>query len=186
MEEDKYSFQKLQELNPYISTGISKWNIHPTTGEIIFPASATPQERQFGKIIVRQLRNAKDTYGARVTNFDAAKYLEGFPSLGDNPEAREAILKDLQLVNQLNLLHSNAMDEVYRTYKPGEISEQQAEQIGDDISREGMEKIWNQFSKGSSNKFDSLPNPSEYQGKKIKDSETGQILQSNGKTWEPL
>lgn len=148
LEEDKFSFQKLRELNPHISTGIDKWNIDPRTGDIILPALANPEERQFAKLIVRQLRNAKDTYGARVTNFDAAKYLEGFPSLGDSPEAREAILKDLQLVNQLNLLHSQAMDEVYRTYKPGEISPLQAEQIGDDIVRKQTEEIWGQFIKG--------------------------------------
>jgi hypothetical protein len=145
LEEDKFSFQKLQQLNPMISTGLSKWNINPTNGDIIFPAAATPEERQFGKIIVRQLRNAKDTYGARVTNFDAAKYLEGFPSLGDSPEARAAILKDLEIVNKLNLLHADAMDEVYRTYKPGEISSQQAQQIADDMVREETQKIWNQF-----------------------------------------
>lgn len=147
LEEDKFSFQKLQELNPKISTGIAKWNIDPRNGEIILPALATPEERQFAKLIVRQLRNAKDTYGARVTNFDAAKYLEGFPSLGDSPEAREAILKDLQIVNELNLLHSEAMDEVYRTYKPGEISPQQAEQIGDDIVRKQTQEIWGKFTK---------------------------------------
>lgn len=149
LEEDKYSFNKLQELNRKISTGIAKWNIDPRNGEIIFPALASPEERQFVKLIVRQLRNAKDTYGARVTNFDAAKYLEGFPSLGDSPEAREAILRDLQLVNQLNLLHSDAMEEVYRTYKPGEISPIQAEQIGDDIARKQTDEIWGQFTKGS-------------------------------------
>lgn len=147
LEEDKFSFQKLQELNPKISTGLAKWNIDPRNGEIIFPAAATAEERQFAKLIVRQLRNAKDTYGARVTNFDAAKYLEGFPGLGDSPEAREAILKDLQLVNELNLLHADAMDEVYRTYKPGEISPIQAEQIGDDISRKRTQELWGQFAK---------------------------------------
>lgn len=145
LEEDKFSFKKLQELNPKISTGLAKWNINPRTGEVIFPAAASAEERQFAKLIVRQLRNAKDTYGARVTNFDAAKYLEGFPSLGDSPKAREAILKDLQLVNELNLLHADAMDEVYRTYKPGEISPIQAEQIGDDIARKRTQELWGQF-----------------------------------------
>jgi len=166
LEEDKYSFRKLQELNPYISTGVSKWNIDPRNGEIILPALASPEERQFAKLIVRQLRNAKDTYGARVTNFDAAKYLEGFPSLGDSPEAREAILKDLQLVNELNLLHSNAMEEVYRTYKPGEISPQQAEQIADDMARDQTKEMWDRFVK--------VPNPNQpkKQDVKIEDAKT--------------
>lgn len=158
LEEDKFSFKKLEELNPYISTGAAKWNIDPKSGDIIFPALATPEERQFAKIIVRQLRNAKDTFGARVSNFDAATYLEGFPSLADSPEAREALLKDLQVVNQLNLLHSNAMEEVYRTYKPGEISPQQAEQIADDIAMKKAEELWGQFTQ--------VPNRNEGAGKK--------------------
>ncbi len=152
LEEDKYSFNKLQELNPYISTGLSKWNINPKTGDIIFPAAATPEERQFGKIIVRQLRNAKDTFGSRVTNFDAATYLEGFPGLADSPESREAIIKDLQIVNDLNLLYSQAMDEVYRTYKPSEISPLQAQQIAEDIVKKQTEELWGKYTQVSNKK----------------------------------
>jgi hypothetical protein len=185
LEEDKFSFQKLRQLSPKISSGISKWNINPLNGEIIFPAEATPEERQFGKLIVRQLRNAKDTYGARVTNFDAAKYLEGFPGLGDSPEAREAILKDLQLINQLNLLHADAMDEVYRTYKPGEISLQQAEQIGDDISKEQTEKLWNQFIQPNDS-FSDLPSAQQYRDRIIKNEETGESFRSDGQKWNKV
>ena len=144
-EEDKYSFAKMLQLNPNISTGIKKWNINPKTGDIILPAFATPEERQFSKLIVRQLRNAKNTFGAKVSNFESEVFLEAFPGLADNPKAREAILKDLQLVNQLNLLHTNALDEVYRAYKPGEISPIQAKQIAEDMIHDDVEKIMNEY-----------------------------------------
>jgi hypothetical protein len=146
-EEDKYSFDKMMKLNPHISSGIKKWNINPKTGDIILPAFATPEERQFSKLIVRQLRNAKNTFGAKVSNFESEVFLEAFPGLADNPEAREAILKDLQLVNRLNLLHADALDEVYRIYKPGEISPIQAKQIAAHMIRKDVGKIMDEYVK---------------------------------------
>lgn len=148
LDEDHYSFKKLETLNPKISTGFSKWNINPLTGEPIIPAQATPEEREYGKILVQQLRNAKDTFGARITNFDAQKYLEGFPNLADSPEARAAIIKDLLKVNEINRLYAQAQDEVYRTYKPGQISPSEANRVAEDIVRPKVDALWTQYSQG--------------------------------------
>lgn len=145
-EEDKYTLKKLEQLNPHIRTGWSKWNINPVSGEIIFPGAATPEEKQFNKLIVRELRNAKESFGAKVSNFEADKFLQGFPNLADTPEARAAVIKDLQLMNEITLLHAKAKDEVHRLYKPQEISSQEVSQIARDMIRPQVEKILEQFS----------------------------------------
>lgn len=169
LDEDHFSFKKLENLNPKISKGFSKWNINPLTGEPVIPAQATPEEREFAKILVQQLRNAKDTFGARITNFDAQKYLEGFPNLADSPQAREAIIKDLLKVNEINRLYAESLDEVYRTYKPGQISSSQASQIAEDIVKPKVDKLWEEYSQGSSLKPNNLQEDEillNYNGKK--------------------
>lgn len=189
IQSDKFDYQKLQNLNPYISTGFSKWHINPKTGEPVIAAAANAQEREFSKIIVNQLRKAKDTFGSRVTNFDAQKYLEGFPSLADNPQARSAVIKDLQKVNEINNIYSKALDEVYRTYKKDAISPSEAERIAEDIAMNDVERLYEQYAEvspeQSSQNFDILPNPSQYQGRTIKNNDTGQVLRSDGKRWIP-
>jgi len=187
IKEDQANFKKLENLNPLISEGFSKVNINPLTGDPIFPAAASPEERQYVKILVHQLRNAKDTFGARITDFDAKKYLEGFPSLADNPESRLAVIKDLQKVNEINRIYANALDEVYRTYKPDEISPSQAEQIAEDISAPQIDKLWEQYQQAneSEQKFNQEPPAAKFKGRKIQ-SPDGNVYISDGNQWVPV
>jgi hypothetical protein len=144
-DEEQASFNKLMELNPKISSGIKKWNINPVTGDIILPALASPEERQFQKILLRQLENAKNSFGAKVSNFEAEIFLKRFPSLADNPEARQAVIRDLQIINKINVLHSKALDEVYKTYKSGEISPIQAKQVAGDMIEAEVNKLLREY-----------------------------------------
>lgn len=150
LETSKFDYRRLLDLSDQIPTGWDKWNINPLTGEIILPAQATPAEKEFQKILVNQLKNAKDVFGARLTNFDVKTFLEGFPSLADNPEGRRKVLEHLQLANDVNLLKEKALSEVYKVYKPDEISPIQAQNIAEDMVEEQAMQMREDFFKRSS------------------------------------
>lgn len=144
-QEFRSDFKKLENLNPHISTGFGKWNINQLDGKIILPAQATPEERQFVKIINRQLDKAQGTYGGKVTNFEAGQFMQRFPDLGDNPESRDALIKDLQVLNDINLLYANALDETSRVYNPRQISPDQIIRISEDMVEDQVNAMREQY-----------------------------------------
>ncbi len=91
----------------------SRLNRNPFTGDIIFPAFASPQEQLFQKTVNDFISRAKDFFGARVTNFDLERFMARLPTLGNTPEGRRAILKEMQLANELMLLEKKAIQQVF-------------------------------------------------------------------------
>ena len=83
-------------------------------GDIIFPKAATPEQTQWQKIIYAFQKRAKDSYGARVTNFDIANFMKRFPTLAHSPEARRMILKQMQLVNEIDRTYKKELDQVFK------------------------------------------------------------------------
>lgn len=108
---DKDNLNILSQLSDQIS-GIHRLNIHPQTGELIVPALASPEAQRYVKTINDFTKNAKDSYGARVTNFDLTQFMKRLPTLANTKEARRQIIEQLQIINDINRARYEELDRV--------------------------------------------------------------------------
>jgi len=57
---------------------------------------------------------ARYSFGARVTNFELDIFLKRLPTLWNSKEGRKAVLRQMQIVNDLNRLHNNSLLEAMK------------------------------------------------------------------------
>lgn len=152
------------------------------------PALTSPDSQEFRKLEVDFLRDAKNIFGARVTNYEASQFLKAIPSLSQSKEGRERVIRNLKLINEGKLVRADALKEILKENKgtpPLDLAEQVEERVSPKI-----DKLLSEFRRGAEGKvqktFNDLPPASEFNGRKIRDKESGKILQSNGSEWIPL
>jgi hypothetical protein len=147
-----------------------------------------PEASQFVKNIYSRLQNAKDTFGARVTNFDVQAYLNQLPNLMMSPESRRAVLKDLMVTNKINQLHTKGVLDIMDRYGSKNMNLSKANQLFRKEYGAEMQKIMDQHLNPQSDGqwVDELPDPQQFSGKIATDPETGKRFRSNGQTWEPM
>lgn len=75
-----------------------------------------PETELYVKNLKQYLKGAKDFFGARVTNFDVSSFMQQLPSLLNSEQGRRLILKQMQLVNDLESIHANELDEGIKHY----------------------------------------------------------------------
>lgn len=105
---EQYHLDILEELSPQI-TNLDKMNINPMSGELIIPALASPAAQRFVKTINDFTVNAKDSYGARVTNFDLGQFMRRLPGLANSEEARRQIIDQMKIINEMNKLREGTL-----------------------------------------------------------------------------
>lgn len=149
------------------------------------PALLTPDSNEFRKLEVDFLRDAKNIFGARVTNYEAAQFLKSIPSLSQNKEGRARVIRNLKIMNEGKLVRAETLKDILRENK-GNPPLDIAEQV-EDRAAPKIDKLLQEFRYGTQNKsgkfFNDLPPAAQYNGKKIRDKESGKILKSNGQEW---
>jgi hypothetical protein len=146
LEAEGMKINRLQQLNPKMPEGLfGKANIEIKSGELRIPAGASPEVQLYVKTLNDFLINAKDSFGARVTNFDLASFMKRLPTLANSKEGRELILKQMQVINELNQFHDRSLKEVYDHYGVGKINAQQARQIADKRSANEKQNLVNRY-----------------------------------------
>lgn len=101
----------LKDLSPQIDAS-ERLNINPFTGEILVPAVASPETQRFVKTINDFTTKAKDSYGARVTNFDLQQFMQRLPTLANSEEGRRYIIEQMEIINNIDREYSRALNEV--------------------------------------------------------------------------
>lgn len=163
LEQEGMSIGRLSQLSDKMPEGVlGKVNIDFKTGELIVPAGASPETQLYVKTINDFTTKAKDSYGSRVTNFDLSQFMKRLPTLANSKEGRELILKQMEIINELNLLHERGLKETFDHYGVGRVNSQQARKIADKKiepkKAELMERyksldgLLNQMEQGSSEK----------------------------------
>lgn len=153
----------------------------------VFGSFLSPEAQEAVKIIQDELSAAKDTFGARVTNFDVGQYLKRLPSLLNTPEGRTRVLRDLRLVNEINRFHNQGIKTIFKEHGgSGSIPYSQAEEEFDERYGEEFEALGEKIVNPEAPSTAELPDAKQYSGKKIVDEETGDILISNGTEWIPF
>lgn len=145
----------------------------------------SPEAQEAIKLIIDSTSNIKDTYGARVTNFDLQTYLKKLPSLLNSPEGKMRVLRDLQIMNKLNQLHAEGIQEVFEEVGGSDkIPFSKAESIYKKKYGALERSLKDQFINPEKGTFNEMPEPQKYLGRKIKNPETGEVFISDGNEWK--
>lgn len=150
------------------------------------PALTSPDSQEFRKLEVDFLRDAKNIFGARVTNYEAAQFLKSIPSLSQSKEGREKVIKNLKIMNEGKLLRADALKDIIKENK-GTPPLDLLEQIDDRIAPK-IDKLLNDFRRGgeTGKSYNDLPPAAQFNGKTAIDDTTGQKFKSNGSKWIPI
>jgi len=134
----------LRNLNPKIPEGVSRLlidkegNIRPTALRL----KAVPKEvERFAKTVNDFLTSAKDTFGARVTNYDIAQFKARLPNLLNSKEGREEIIQQMQILTQIEQNYRNALKKIYSHYGLDGIPEEQAEALAEQMTAQEEERL---------------------------------------------
>jgi hypothetical protein len=112
---------------------MEKFNINWKTGDIRFPALANAETQGFVKTINDFTVKAKDTFGARVTNFELASFMKRLPTLANSEEGRRLIIDQMQAMGDLDRLYYDSLKDVYDQYGLRGIDSQKAEEIASQL-----------------------------------------------------
>lgn len=131
LEREGSSMSLLNELNNTgkVGTGASRLNINPKTGDLIIPALASPEEQLFAKTVNDFTVNAKDSFGARVTNFELDRFMQRLPTLANSVEGRGLIIRQMSIVNKLNQLEKQEIRNIFDKYGVRNIDYTEAQRL---------------------------------------------------------
>lgn len=147
----------------------------------------SPEAQEAIKLVIDSTSNIKDTYGSRVTNFDLQTYLKKLPSLLNTQEGKARVLRDLQIMNQLNQMHANGIMEVFEEAGgTDKIPYSTAERIYKKKYGNQEKRLRELFVNPEKKTFSDLPSPFQYLGEKIEDEDTGEMFISDGVEWKPF
>jgi len=96
------------------------------------PALMNPGSEEFNKIANNFVRDAKNYYGGRVSNFEVEQFLKTVPSLSQSPEGRKRVIANLRRLNQGAVEYFNTAREITKEndgVPPYDLSEQVEERI---------------------------------------------------------
>lgn len=147
----------------------------------------TPEAQEAIKLIIDSTSNIKDTYGARVTNFDLQTYLKKLPGLMNTTEGKMRVLRDLQIMNKLNQLHASGIQDIFdEEGGTDKIPYSTAEKLYKKKYGALERQLRDQFVNPEKATFNDLPDAQKYLGRKVKNPETGEIFISDGNEWKPF
>ncbi len=147
----------------------------------------TPEAQESIKLIIDSTSNIKDTYGARVTNFDLQTYLKKLPSLLNSPEGKMRVLRDLKIMNQLNQMHARGIQKIFEDAGGSDkIPYSTAEAKYKKEFGKQEKELRDKFINPEKGTFKDLPSAEEFLGRKIKNPDTGEIFISDGTQWKPI
>lgn len=186
-----------------LPSGLGKLIINPETGDpykIAQMVGAVPVAVQrWVKTIANFTKYAKDTYGARVTNFDLEQFLKRYPGLLNSSEGRRQIIDQMMLVSELNTVYDKALADVYQKYGLANISYEDADALAQEMIVDEEERITKAIreignladmtaakqEKEQPKTFDELPNPKQYLGRRLR-GPNGIIYKSDGQRWNEV
>ena len=131
LEGEERSIDLLTELDKSgkVGKGLHKLNINPFEGSLIIPQAATAEEQLFVKTVNDFTVKAKDSFGARVTNFELDRFMQRLPTLANSPEGRALIMRQMKIVNQINQLEKRAIQKIFDKYGVRNIDYPEAENM---------------------------------------------------------
>lgn len=115
MEREGINLQRIKSINASgkLPSGLGRWNVDFDMGELRIPFAANAETQAFVKTINDWTVNAKDSFGARVTNFELKRFMKRLPSLLNTTEGRRQIIRQMEIINELNQLHKQGITDAF-------------------------------------------------------------------------
>lgn len=107
------------------------------------PALMSEGTQEFNKIAQNFVRNAKQYYGGRVSNYEVEQFLKTVPSLSQSPRGRQRVIAGLKNLSRAKLAYNKAMREIIKENK-GVPPLDLALQIDEKVEKQ-MDKLAAQF-----------------------------------------
>lgn len=110
LESEGSGIDQLENLNKSgkLPKGIGRLNVK-SDGTLRLPFLANPETELFVKTLNEFTTKAKDSFGARVTNFELNRFLQRLPSLMNSEEGRQLIINQMKYINQLDQLKESSL-----------------------------------------------------------------------------
>ena len=83
-------------------------------GNLRFPFLSSKEAQKYQKLLNEFVQNARDSFGARVTNFELDVFLKRLPTLWNSKEGRTAVLQQMKIVNEINNLYEKGKIEAVK------------------------------------------------------------------------
>lgn len=96
----------------YIGTKIGKGIGEGVSGAA--SALLSPDSQEFRKLSNDFLKDAKETFGSRLTNYDVQTFLATVPTLSQSDEGKRRVITNLRSFNEAALLRKKAMDQIIK------------------------------------------------------------------------
>lgn len=115
-------YNRLSQLNDTgkVQNGLSRVLLDPETGEpyrnVQKIGGVNKETQQYMKTLNDFISQAKNFFGARVTNFDLVSFKARLPSLLNTEEGRRAIIEQMRLMTELQTLHDRELSDGLKHY----------------------------------------------------------------------
>lgn len=111
---DINSINRLEELNKSGKLDTPGYIEFLKNSGLDIPALMNPESEEFQKIIYNFAKNAKQIFGARVSNFEFDQFLKSIPSLSQSPEGRKRVMANLKNLNRADIERGKALREIVK------------------------------------------------------------------------
>lgn len=181
-------------INPLFNEGLKKLGLD-------IPALKNPDSQEFEKLSADLTRDAREAYGARITNFELDIFLKSIPTLNQSEEGKRRIIRNRVILEQGKEVKARNMRQIIQEnggVPPLDLGEQIEERSAPELNRladefkVGLEEIERtdavppQVSYTEGEKFDQMPPAVNAPGVTIRDTKTGRLFRSNGRTWQEV
>jgi len=112
-----------------LPTGAQRLLLDMQTGKLKIPAAYNAETQTYAKIVNDFVSEAKDSFGARVTNFELDVFMQRLPTLANSAEGRKMIFKYMKHVIAIKEMYEGALQKVYDHYGTDKIDGHQADQL---------------------------------------------------------
>jgi len=137
--------QQLERLNESKKLPAGLGRINVKDNQLRLPFAANQETQLWVKIVNDFTTEAKDSYGARVTNFDLQQFMRRLPGLSNSEEGRRLILEQLKVQNELDQLYHDSLKEVYQKYGLDNIDSVQADSIAEQLRADKEQELLSRY-----------------------------------------
>lgn len=105
-----------------------------------------PDTEEFEKLTQDFTRDAKEVYGARVTNMELDQFMKMIPSLLQTNRGKEAVIRNMRNFNKAVLARANAMERIIKAN--GGKRPPNLEILIDEVAKTELDKLADEYVKG--------------------------------------
>lgn len=180
--------QKSNKINTPLWSAAVKAVTHGIMGHGLDVTSLlSPESQEFNKIATGFLKNAKQYFGARMTQGELELFMETIPTLTNSHEGRQVLINNLKIFNEAQILRGQLANEL-TNYFEGKIPAN-LDELVEAAGKDQLDALANEFINGTRNGaeiaaktkvHDELPDAKNFDGKTFVNDDGKRMKSVNG------